>query len=155
MAGHDRETADGKWWKQQIRELKKLEVRVGYQQGRDVSKKGVDLAEIAMWNELGTVNSPPRPFLRQSVDSNASMITAMCKSQLQLLASKKTDARGVLNQLGIMQRGFIQKTIKEGEFEPNAPSTIRKKHSDKPLIASGYMRQFVNYVIVPRGGGGG
>ena len=36
--------------------------------------------------------------------------------------------------------------------EPNAPSTIRKKGSDKPLIDTGRLRQSVNYVIKPKGG---
>ena len=50
-------------------------------------------------------------------------------------------------------KGIVQKTIKEGSFVPNAPSTIRKKGSDKPLIDTGRLRQSVNYHIKPKGGG--
>ena len=39
----------------------------------------------------------------------------------------------------------------EGDFEPNAPSTIRKKKSDKPLIDTGRMRQSVMTVIDKKG----
>ena len=48
-------------------------------------------------------------------------------------------------------RGLVQETIKEGEFSPNAPSTIKKKGSDKPLIDTGHMRQSVMTVVDRKG----
>jgi len=150
--GHDRETNDGKWFKEQMKELEKLEVRVGYQQGENTDKEtGADLADIAMWNEYGTEYVPPRPFLRQSVDNYASQISAMCKAQLQAIASKRSTAEQALNALGNMQRGLVQDEILDGEFVPNAPATVRNKKSDTPLIDTGNMRQKVNFVIVPKG----
>jgi len=61
-------------------------------------------------------------------------------------------AKQALKELGIYQKDLVQQTITEGDFEPNAPSTIRKKRSDKPLIDTGRMRQSVNYVIKEKGG---
>jgi len=136
MPGHDRETKDGKWFKKQIEELKKLHVRVGFQHGNESSgepdpktgkKPRPDIVDIAMWNELGTEHSPPRPFMRQSVDNHKDKISAMCKAQLQALARGETTAQEVLTGLGVMQKGLIQNEIREGGFVPNAPSTIWRK----------------------------
>ena len=45
----------------------------------------------------------------------------------------------------------VQHQMVEGEFVPNAPSTIRKKGSDKPLIDTGQLRQGVSYKICRKG----
>lgn len=161
MAGHDRLTPQGRRFFAEIEKLKKLQVRIGYQDDGSMAAKrtkegvedaSVSLLDVAMWNELGTVNSPPRPFLRQSVDDNAAKISAFCKAQLQRLAQGSTDADTILKQVGVMQKGLVQEKIESGNFEPNAPSTVKKKGSDKPLIDTARMRQSVNYVIQRKGG---
>ncbi|TZE83540.1 hypothetical protein [Calorimonas adulescens] len=153
MAGKakDRWTAEGKKFKAEIEKLKKLQVRIGYQQGDVITEDGVDMLDIAMWNELGTINAPSRPFLRKSVDENADKINSFCKAQLQRLTKGET-AEEILKQIGVFSKGLVQEKIVDGEFEPNAPSTIRRKKSDKPLIDTGLMRKSVNYIIVEKGG---
>lgn len=161
MVGHDNITPQGRRFLAEIEKLKTLQVRIGYQDDGSLAAKrtkdgvedaSVTLLDVAMWNELGTVNSPPRPFLRQSVDDNASKISAFCRSQLQKLAQGTTDAETILKQVGVMQKGLVQEKIGNGDFEPNAPSTVKKKGSDKPLIDTARMRQSVNYVIQRKGG---
>lgn len=156
MAGHDKITAEGKQFFKQIEELKKLQVRIGYQQGAAQDDNGVDMVDIAMFNELGTARSPSRPFLRQSTDANKSNIEKFCKTQLQKLTQGGT-AEEILNSIGVMQKGLIQDTITKSPSwaAPNADSTIKRKRkgSDVPLIDSGTMLQSVNYVVVPKGGG--
>ena len=151
MAGYDRLTNEGRAFFKQIKELEKLQVRVGYQHGKETHEEsGADIADIAMWNEVGTSRSPARPFMRNSVDNNADKINAMCKAQLNKIATGSSTAQDVLNALGVMQKGLIQSEIVNGTFVPNAPSTIKRKKSDKPLINTGRMRQSVSYVIVPK-----
>lgn len=145
-------TPEGRKFLAEIEKLKILQVQVGYQAGEVTDDNGVDIANIAAFNELGTVTAPSRPFLRKSVDENASKIKAMCASQLQKLRDGAT-AEDILKTLGVFQKGLVQQKIVDGSFEPNAPSTIRKKHSDKPLIDTGRMRQSVNYVIKSKGEG--
>ena len=152
MAGFDRLTPQGKRFFAEIDELKKLELRVGFQHGEENAGNGADMADVAMWNELGTANAPPRPFIRQSVDNNAGQINAMCKAQIQAIVRGEKTAKDALQALGVMQKGFVQATIRNGDFTPNAPSTIKKKKSDKPLIDTGRMRQSVNFVIQAKRG---
>jgi len=154
MAGHDKLTPSGKRFFKELKELRKLELMVGFQHGSEKEENGADIADVAMWNELGTARSPPRPFLRQSVDGNASRISAMCKAQLKAVASGEKTAKGALQALGAMQKGLIQDTIRSGDFAPNAPSTVKRKKSSKPLIDTGRMRQSVSFTIRPKGKGG-
>ena len=150
--GHDRITPEGRRFLAEIDKLKELQVHVGYQAGAVTDDKGVDLANVAAFNELGTVTSPARPFLRQSVDENTDKIKSMCAIQLTKLRDGAT-AEDILKALGVFQKGLVQEKIVDGSFAPNAPSTIRRKGSDKPLIDTGKMRQSVNFVIKSKGEG--
>lgn len=153
MAGHDRMTVEGRRFFAQIEELKKLQVRVGFQRGK-TEDDGTDLVDVAVWNEVGTENIPARPFMRQSADGNKNAIEKMCKAQLQKVAQGET-AEQALNAIGVTQKDLIQDTITKSKSwaEANAESTIKKKGSDVPLIDESHLLQSVNYVITPKGGG--
>ena len=142
--GWDRLTPEGEKFFRQIDELQDKEVFVGFQAGKVADDRGVDMAQIAMWNELGTSTAPSRPFLRKSVDENA--------QQLKSITAGGT-AEQSLKQIGVFGVGLVQEKIESGSYEPNAPSTIRRKKSDKPLIDTGKMRQSVKYVIRKKGSG--
>ena len=163
MPGHDRITPNGKSFFKQIDELKKLQVRVGFQQGAE-SNEGADIVDIAAWNEMGTDYIPSRPFLRQSVDTNGAEIAATCKKLIVAIVKGQATARDALQRIGVMQKGLVEKTIKDGDFVPNAPITVhggwmtrngrsfyvKGKQSEQPLIDTGRLRQSVNFVITEK-----
>ena len=146
----DRLTREGRAFLRALEELDGLEVRVGYQEGATYPD-GTPVVHVALWNELGTVNAPPRPFIRQTVDNNEAKIQSKMKSSVNKLANGAT-ADTVLNELGVFAKGLLQKEIKDGDYVPNAPSTVEKKGSDRPLIDTGLLRQSANYVIKKKGG---
>lgn len=148
----DQITPDGIRFQKMLKELADKEVRIGFQHGAAAEENGTDVCDVAAWNELGTEHIPSRPFLRKSVDENESRINAFLQSKKKDLVSG-TSAGQVLKEIGVFQKDLIQEKITEGDFVPNADSTIRKKGSSKPLIDSGRMRQSVNYVIQKKGGG--
>lgn len=143
-------TAEGKKFEKLLKELGQLEVRIGIQQG-EASEEGVDLVDIAMFNELGTVHIPSRPFLRDSVDANADQINSFLQSMKKELL-RGGSAEDVLKKIGVFQKGLIQEQIVKGDFAPNSEATIRRKGSDTPLVDTGRMRQSINYVIQQKGG---
>ena len=98
--GWDRLTPEGEKFFRQIDELQDKEVFVGFQAGKVTDDRGVDMAQIAMWNELGTSTAPSRPFLRKSVDENADPINAMCAQQLKAITAGGT-AEQSLKQIGV------------------------------------------------------
>lgn len=146
----DTVTADGKKFEKLLKELGQLEVRIGIQQ-RETNEDGVDLVDIAMFNELGTVHIPSRPFLRDSVDANGDQINNFLQSMKKELL-KGGSAEDVLKKIGVFQKGLVQEQIVKGDFAPNSEETVRRKGSDIPLVDTGRMRQSVNYVIQQKGG---
>lgn len=148
--GWDRTTPEGRKFYAEMEKLKQQQVFVGFQAGQVTDDKGVDVAQIAMFNELGTSTSPSRPFLRMSVDENKDKIKNMCSAMAEDVAKGGT-AEQALKKLGVFGVSLVQEKIVSGTFEPNAPSTIRKKGSDKPLIDTSNMRQSVKYVIRRKG----
>lgn len=148
----DRLTPEGQRFFRELGELKKLEVRVGFQRGDAQEEDGTDMCDVAAYNELGTDHIPARPFIRQSVDDNESKIKSFLKGEVKDFAQGKS-AEQILKEIGIFQKDLMQDKITSGSFAPNAESTIKKKGSSKPLVDTGRMRQSVNYVIQNKGSG--
>lgn len=152
----DRLTADGRRLQSAIASLQRLHVKVGYQQGQFSEDDGegneVDLCDIAMWNELGTSKIPARPFLSNSIDKHETEITAFVEQCFSQLLSGTINEEEMLKKIGVYLKGVVQKEIVDGDYAPNAESTIKRKKSDRPLIDSGYMRQSVSFFITPKGG---
>lgn len=135
-----------------LEELADKEVRVGFQHGEYQDENGVDMCDIAVFNELGTQDIPSRPFLRDSVDNNEAKINSFLKKRIKEL-SNGASADKILKEIGVFQKGLVQDEIANGSFEENAESTIRRKGSSTPLIDTGQMRQSVNFVIQKKGSG--
>ncbi len=150
----DRMTIDGRKFEKMLKDLEENEVRIGFQHGEVIEKEEIDICDVAAWNELGTVNMPSRPFLRESVDENEAKINNFLQSKKSELI-RGISAEQILKEIGIFQKDLIQEKITEGSFAPNAESTLKKKNSSKPLIDTGRMRQSVNYVIKKKEGSDG
>lgn len=150
MAGYDKLTPEGKKFYAELEKLKQNEVFIGYQAGHakhtDEDGNTADMAEIAMFNELGTSTSPPRPFLRMTVDENKDKINQFVETQTKRIA-QGASADQCMKQMGAFGVSLVQEKIGNGTFTPNAESTIKAKGSDKPLIDTGQLRQSVHYVI--------
>lgn len=130
-----------------IEELCSHEVEVGYHSDGASYDDGASVLDVAAWNEYGTENAPARPFMRQTLEDYEDQIISRGQSQFKKGLNGDKNAQTTFNAMGTYVKGCIQKEIRDGEFEPNAPSTIAKKGSDKPLIDTGRMRQSVTYVI--------
>lgn len=146
-------TPEGKRYFQELKKLAEMEVLVGFQSSGSDYEGGASVAEVAAFNEFGSSDTPPRPFMRQSFENHEAELKAACELVNQILAKGGT-VEEALSRLGVTAKALIQAEIVNGGFEPNAPSTIKKKGSDKPLIDSGTMRQSVTYVVRKEGGGG-
>lgn len=141
-------TPEGKKYFAELQKLANLEVQVGFQDGAS-DDEGTSYAEIAAYNELGTSTTPSRPFMKQSFENHEDELQSACDRVNTVLSNGGT-TDSALNELGVYIKGLVQEEIVNGEFEPNAPSTIKRKGSDKPLIDTGRMRQSVNYVVKGR-----
>ena len=144
-------TPAGRRYFADLQRLAEMEVAVGFQSDGDSYEDGTSVAEVAAYNELGSSSVPARPFMRQSFENHEDNLKAACERVNRTLASGG-NLETALDQLGVATKALVQEEIVDGEFSPNAESTIKKKGSDKPLIDTGTMRQSVNYVSRRRGG---
>ena len=103
-------------------------------------EQGSDLVEYATKNEFGDQKTPERSFLRSTIDDdNRLFIKFIDKEKKEIVAGRQTRKRA-LDRLGIFAEGRVKLKINRGPFVPNAPFTIKKKGSSKPLIDTGRMR---------------
>lgn len=139
-------TGEGKKYMAELKKLQQTEIHVGFQSGEAPYEDGADLAEIAAYNEYGTSDMPARPFMQQSWENHEAELKQVCQQANNIIA-KGGSAEEACKVIGVAGVGFIQQEIVEGQFEPNAASTIAKKGSAQPLIDTGHMRQSVKYVV--------
>lgn len=132
-------------------------VKVGFQIGSETKnqrkgarkkKAGQSMPEIAAQNEYGTRIIPARPFMSTAVDMNLRTINGYIQKQYGLILIGKSTVDKSLGLIGQLMTGLIQKRIRQIVYPPNAPSTIARKGSSKPLIDFGQMVQSVRYVVV-------
>lgn len=156
MAGHDRITADGERFFRELQNLSAKQVRVGLKRGKKGKRHNgtssqTDLVDIALYNELGTSTIPSRPFLAQTVQMHEEEIKEMAATEISQTLIGKKDSQQAFNAIGEDVRQKVQNRINEGQFVPNAPSTIRHKGHDHPLIDTGTMRDSISYTICEKG----
>lgn len=159
MAGSDKITPAGEKLLKNLNKMKKLQVRVGVQGGKKYKEKsrdgkekeGADLVDIAIWNELGTDRIPARPFLGQTVDQHGAEIQKAAAQLVQKICKGQLDAQSALDNLGVLMVGYVQNQISDGDFVPNAPSTIRLKGSERPLINTKQLRGSISPMVCKKG----
>ncbi|MBB2918329.1 hypothetical protein [Cupriavidus alkaliphilus] len=122
-------------------------VKVGIQ--ADAGKEpgtGVDILDVAIFNEFGTEDIPARPFVRDFFDKNRTVLAMAMDRQANAVANG-ADASVAMDALGLWvekhQKAHVQQS--PGWATPNAPSTVRKKGSSTPLIDHGVMLGAIRY----------
>jgi len=144
--------------KQQVEEAlkdlaKKLEgdmrVLAGVPKGAGTYEDGLTLATIAAVNNFGSADGkiPARPVLEPAITKGAPQYQRLAEVMLPKVLSGEMTMRILLEQMGQLAEGHIKQEITDLKTPPNAPSTIKKKGSDNPLIDTGAFRQSIRYVI--------
>lgn len=112
------------------------------------SPAGITVAEIAEIHEFG-LGVPERSWLRDWIDANTRQIADRIRREEAEVVKGKRTREQAIKRLGVWIQGEIQQRIADGIPPPNAPSTIAKKGSSKPLIDTGQLRQSITHKIVP------
>lgn len=128
-----------------IRQALKLDgkgVKVGIRRGKG-SHDGTDMLDIAVYNHFGTSTIPARPFISDCVEKNAGQIQEAQKRLVYRVYQGGLSADGALAQLGAWYVNVQKGHILHGGWTPNAPATVKRKGSNRPLVDTG---QLVNTV---------
>jgi hypothetical protein len=107
------------------------------------------LAEIAAFQEFGTVHIPERSFLRATVDQGQEQIRTLQRKLGRAVVSNKQrmDPRRALELLGLRITSMIQARIRGGIDPELAQSTIDRKGSSTPLIDTGQLIQSIAFKV--------
>lgn len=107
--------------------------------------KTASIAEYAGYNEFGTSKIPARPWMRTGYDQSIARIQAqMDGAALAALDGANVDP---LTVGAVNMQEALKRSIVDGNWAPNAPSTIEAKGSSRPLIDTGAMRNAVLWQI--------
>lgn len=129
-------------------------VKVGFLEGaryssthpiRGTARQPLLVAQVAFWNEFGTVRAPARPFFRTTIaQKSGEWGTILGKAMVYY----KADAGKALAALGTVMQSDIRSAIVNWSSPPNAPRTVKIKGFNDPLIDDGTMQRVVNYKVM-------
>ncbi len=111
------------------------EVKIGYLQNARYPD-GKSVALIGALNEFGTSRAPPRPAIRTMIAAKSKDWPA---SAAAILQNTHNDVPLTLQLLGEGIKGQWQQAIRDLWDPPLAPSTVKRKGFDKPLIETSHM----------------
>jgi hypothetical protein len=142
-----------------LKQLKDVTIEAGwfesarYQAGKDVpaAQVGMSVARVARINEFGaTIKTakaniviPARPFMRGAYMQIKAKRDGITKKIAKQIVEGKIKPEQAFIQIGLFMEGEIVESIKNGGWVANAPSTVKRKGFDKPLIHTGQMWQAV------------
>ena len=97
------------------------------------------VAELGAIHEFG-LGVPQRSFIRAWFDESVQKNRDLLASQLKLVVAGKLPLEKALERVALKCEADVKLRIRNRIPPPNAPSTIAKKKSSVPLIASGQLR---------------
>lgn len=108
-------------------------------------KGDVSVAQVAYWNEYGTANIPARPFFRNTI---AEKQDEWADNAASILQHADGDVGKALALIGEGVKGDIVEAIQNFREPENAPSTVKKKGFNKPLIDTGDLWRAIQSEVV-------
>lgn len=135
----------------------KVTVGIGEREGSARYENGVSVIDVAVWNEFGTANAPARSFIRGWFDASQTEIKKRLLAMLTDNIRKRASAQQLLDgldRLGEWMVSRVKERIYDGIPPPNAPSTVKKKGINIPLIDTGLLFSSITYTVEERKAGG-
>ena len=108
--------------------------------------------EVGIRNEFGE-GVPERSFVRSTADQNSGQWNAIIDANVSRIYLGRQTVKGTLNIVGLKATSDMKQKIRNGDpkWAPNAPSTIRRKGSSKPLIDTSQLVNSIAHKTVLKG----
>ena len=131
------------------KEMDKHCVLVGLPGRNSPMHKETTVAKLGVIHEFGSPANgiPARPFMAQTAQKHRRNTVELLKRNAKAVLNRQQSPKQGLGRIGVVYEGYIKDTIRNGDFVPNAPSTVRMKGSSRPLIDTGLMRASVTSVV--------
>lgn len=122
------------------------EAKIGFLEGKTYPQEqgGLSVAQVAFWNEFGTVKAPPRPFFRNMIEDQSPTWARKLGAAARYSGYR---AKPTLEIVAADIKGHLVESINLLEEPPLADYTIEKKGFSKPLIDKGIMVDSPAWVV--------
>jgi len=130
--------------------LDKHRVVVGIIGKKSKRKEGkVDNVGLAIIHEFGSGHIPARPWIRPPLYTHHDELTKELVKIWESCKDGKGDPSKKLNALGSLAASLVKNYVTQGDGipPPNAPSTIKRKGSSRPLVDTGAMVNAVTWEV--------
>ena len=142
--GVGKATAFGKKFAKLIKDCNELQAEIDFAGSYE---DGTPVAQVAIWQEFGTVNIPSRPFMRTAIRNSKLKLTVEATKEFNRQLKGPCSARTIFNVEGAVLRDAVIHEIDAGHYTPNAPATVAKKGFNHPLLDTGKMRDSTTYKV--------
>lgn len=150
-------TKDTKIWDQAKKNLKldSLELSIGFfpESRYGTENNNLPVAQVAQWNEEGSLTNPPRSFMR--VGFGIPLMKGKYDKQFKASIQRITEGKSTFNQeysfLGKVFVKEMRQSIIDWDTPPNSPRTVSEKGFNDPLRDSDTMLNSVDYKIEKKG----
>lgn len=129
-----------------MKKFAKASIKVGIQADSGDYPDGTSVVDVAIWNEVGTTKTPSRPFVRQCFADNQQVV-AQYLGFAVLRVAKGANLSQELSKIGQWYQDKQKNTLKSYPWTPNAPSTVKRKKSSKPLVDTGQLVNAIRYKV--------
>lgn len=140
----------------QISQLTRTSVLVGIPSSANGRRDAASNSQLGYIHEYGSPakNIPARPWLIPPVNRLKDRAVAMLQQAAEFdLNGEPAKAKNTLEALGLLAQSAVKNNITSGgdpAFAPNAPATIARKGSDRPLVDTGALLASITYVLRTR-----
>lgn len=91
---------------------------------------------------------PARPFMQTMVSEYGDYLNKVAVAEAKKIVNGTGNSVDFFKRVGVFAKGALQRSMMRSElYAPNAPSTIRRKKSSRPLIDTGTLIRSVDYEI--------
>jgi hypothetical protein len=122
-----------------------------------VEGSGADTVMIAAIQEFGVPEKgiPERSFIRAPFAAHKTECVGLLKIEIKKAYEGRGDIPKALDRLGLKMVSFMRTAIKFSSggnepYPPNAPSTIEKKGSSRPLVDTGQLLRSITHEVVSK-----
>ena len=124
--------------------------------GSNSGGEEINNAELGMVQEFGSLtnNIPPRSFLRMPIEKKSEEFKKVASTEAFKKAIETGEIDKALELIGIAGESIVNDAFVSsgfGEWAANAPSTVHKKGSNKPLIDTSELRRSISSEVVNNG----
>lgn len=119
-------------------------------------EKEITVLQYGIYQEFGTKNMPPRPFIGNALTSNKTEIHKYLEKLINGILSGKADGRETYIKFGLYLQGLVMQSIASASTwsTPLSEATIKSKQKNapnrvnQPLILDGFLIKSIRFKIV-------